>query len=210
MLSALAGMSLPLLMAAIASFAFGAVWYGVLGKQWAAARGLSEVAAKAQNGAFSCAVHRLLHRPPDHGPDALRRPCTSGARRLGLVGANRHDLRLSRVARVRHHHHGRQPRLPGRAALAYGDRRRPLAGCIVNSRCHPRMVGTCLIDWRPVSCSSALHAVGRLPRPAGPSSSCIQASRSPGILARRLSGPVRSDRAVDLRRRGRSLQRRVP
>jgi hypothetical protein len=50
MLSALAGMYLPLLMAAIAGFAFGAVWYGVLGKQWMAARGLSEAEAKARTG----------------------------------------------------------------------------------------------------------------------------------------------------------------
>lgn len=32
----------PILLAAIASFAFGAVWYGTLAKQWTAARGLSE------------------------------------------------------------------------------------------------------------------------------------------------------------------------
>ena len=43
----------PVLMAAVASFLFGAVWYGVLGRQWMAARGLSEAdmaAAKAQMG----------------------------------------------------------------------------------------------------------------------------------------------------------------
>jgi hypothetical protein len=33
---------LPILIAAIASFAFGAVWYSALGRQWMAARGLSE------------------------------------------------------------------------------------------------------------------------------------------------------------------------
>jgi hypothetical protein len=32
----------PILIAAIASFAFGAIWYGALGRQWMAARGLSE------------------------------------------------------------------------------------------------------------------------------------------------------------------------
>ena len=31
----------PILIAAIASFAFGAVWYGALSRQWMAARGLS-------------------------------------------------------------------------------------------------------------------------------------------------------------------------
>jgi hypothetical protein len=43
----------PVLIAAVASFLFGAVWYGVLGRQWMAARGLSEAemaAAKAQMG----------------------------------------------------------------------------------------------------------------------------------------------------------------
>jgi hypothetical protein len=40
----------PLLTAAIAGFAFGAVWYGLLGKQWMAARGLSEAEAKAKTG----------------------------------------------------------------------------------------------------------------------------------------------------------------
>jgi hypothetical protein len=43
----------PILVAAIASFAFGAVWYGTLGKQWMAARGLSEAdmaRAKAEMG----------------------------------------------------------------------------------------------------------------------------------------------------------------
>ena len=29
----------PILLAAVVSFAFGAVWYGSLGKQWMAARG---------------------------------------------------------------------------------------------------------------------------------------------------------------------------
>jgi hypothetical protein len=44
---------LPVLIAAIASFAFGAVWYGALGRQWMAARGVSEAdmaRAKAQMG----------------------------------------------------------------------------------------------------------------------------------------------------------------
>ena len=43
----------PILIAAIASFAFGALWYGLLGRQWMTARGLSEAdmaAAKAQMG----------------------------------------------------------------------------------------------------------------------------------------------------------------
>lgn len=31
----------PILIAAIAGFAFGALWYGALGKQWMAARGIS-------------------------------------------------------------------------------------------------------------------------------------------------------------------------
>jgi hypothetical protein len=43
-------MYVPLLTAAIAGFAFGAVWYGLLGKQWMAARGLSEAEAKAKTG----------------------------------------------------------------------------------------------------------------------------------------------------------------
>jgi len=46
----------PILIAAIASFAFGAVWYGALGKQWMAARGLSEAdMAKAEMGAIPVA-----------------------------------------------------------------------------------------------------------------------------------------------------------
>lgn len=43
----------PILIAAIASFAFGAVWYGALGRQWMAARGVSEAdmtKAKAEMG----------------------------------------------------------------------------------------------------------------------------------------------------------------
>ncbi len=41
---------LAILIAAIAGFAFGAVWYTALGKQWMAARGLSEAEAKAKTG----------------------------------------------------------------------------------------------------------------------------------------------------------------
>jgi hypothetical protein len=43
----------PVLIAAVASFIFGAVWYGALGRQWMAARGLSEAdmaSAKATIG----------------------------------------------------------------------------------------------------------------------------------------------------------------
>lgn len=43
----------PILIAAIASFAFGAVWYGALGKQWMAARDISAAdmeKAKAEMG----------------------------------------------------------------------------------------------------------------------------------------------------------------
>jgi hypothetical protein len=43
----------PILIAAIASFAFGAIWYGALGRQWMSARGLSEAdmaKAKAETG----------------------------------------------------------------------------------------------------------------------------------------------------------------
>jgi hypothetical protein len=51
MLSALSpGKYLAILIAAIAGFAFGAVWYGLLGRQWMAARGLSEAEAKAKTG----------------------------------------------------------------------------------------------------------------------------------------------------------------
>lgn len=45
----------PILIAAIASFAFGAVWYGSLAKQWMAARGVSAAdmeKAKAEMGAI--------------------------------------------------------------------------------------------------------------------------------------------------------------
>jgi hypothetical protein len=41
---------LAILIAAIAGFAFGAAWYIALGKQWMAARGLSEAEAKARTG----------------------------------------------------------------------------------------------------------------------------------------------------------------
>jgi hypothetical protein len=44
----------PVLVAAIASFAFGALWYGTLSRQWMAARGVSEAdmaKAKAEMGA---------------------------------------------------------------------------------------------------------------------------------------------------------------
>ena len=41
---------LAILIAAIAGFAFGAAWYTTLGKQWMAARGLSEAEAKAKTG----------------------------------------------------------------------------------------------------------------------------------------------------------------
>jgi len=43
----------PILIAAIASFAFGALWYGSLSKQWMAARGISAAdmeKAKAETG----------------------------------------------------------------------------------------------------------------------------------------------------------------
>jgi Protein of unknown function (DUF1761) len=49
---------LPILFAAIASFIFGAVWYGSLSRQWMAARGLSEAdmaRAKAEMGAVPVA-----------------------------------------------------------------------------------------------------------------------------------------------------------
>jgi uncharacterized protein DUF1761 len=38
------------LVAAIASFAFGAAWYTALGRQWMTARGLPEAEAKARTG----------------------------------------------------------------------------------------------------------------------------------------------------------------
>jgi Protein of unknown function (DUF1761) len=44
---------LPVLIAAVASFAFGAIWYGTLSRQWMAARGMSEAdmaRAKAEMG----------------------------------------------------------------------------------------------------------------------------------------------------------------
>jgi uncharacterized protein DUF1761 len=52
MLSALTwSQYLGILVAAVAAFAFGALWYGLLfGKQWMAARGLSEAEAKARTG----------------------------------------------------------------------------------------------------------------------------------------------------------------
>lgn len=43
----------PILIAAVASFVFGALWYGMLGKQWMAARGLAAAdmaKAKAEMG----------------------------------------------------------------------------------------------------------------------------------------------------------------
>jgi hypothetical protein len=40
----------PILIAAIASFAFGAAWYTTLSRQWMAARGLSQTEAKARTG----------------------------------------------------------------------------------------------------------------------------------------------------------------
>ncbi len=40
----------PILIAAIAGFAFGAVWYMALSRQWLAARGLTEAEAKARTG----------------------------------------------------------------------------------------------------------------------------------------------------------------
>jgi uncharacterized protein DUF1761 len=40
----------PILIAAIASFAFGAVWYTALSRQWMAARGLTEAEVKARTG----------------------------------------------------------------------------------------------------------------------------------------------------------------
>jgi Protein of unknown function (DUF1761) len=40
----------PILIAAIASFAFGAAWYTALGRRWLAARGLTEAEAKARTG----------------------------------------------------------------------------------------------------------------------------------------------------------------
>jgi hypothetical protein len=40
----------PILIAAVASFAFGAAWYTALSRQWLAARGLSEAEAKAKTG----------------------------------------------------------------------------------------------------------------------------------------------------------------
>src|SRR5262245_40574698 len=40
----------PILIAAIAGFAFGAAWYTALSRQWMEARGLSEAEAKARTG----------------------------------------------------------------------------------------------------------------------------------------------------------------
>jgi Protein of unknown function (DUF1761) len=45
----------PILVAAVVSFAFGAVWYGTLSRQWMAARGMSEAdmaKAKPEMGAI--------------------------------------------------------------------------------------------------------------------------------------------------------------
>lgn len=48
-----AGMNyLAILIAAIASFLFGGAWYGILGKQWMAAAGLTEERIKASGGAM--------------------------------------------------------------------------------------------------------------------------------------------------------------
>jgi hypothetical protein len=40
----------PILVAAIASFAFGAAWYTALSRQWMAARGLTEAEVRARTG----------------------------------------------------------------------------------------------------------------------------------------------------------------
>jgi hypothetical protein len=40
----------PVLIAAIASFAFGAIWYTVLSRQWMAARGLTEAEVRGRTG----------------------------------------------------------------------------------------------------------------------------------------------------------------
>ena len=40
----------PILIAAVASFAFGAVWYTMLSRQWLAARGRTEAEAKGKTG----------------------------------------------------------------------------------------------------------------------------------------------------------------
>ena len=110
----------PILIAAVASFAFGAVWYGALGRQWMAARGLSEAdmaKAKAEMGRLPVPYIIAFVALLDHGLDARRRPAAPGASGgLATSLADRPDLRLLPVARLRHHHHGRQSCLPGRAS----------------------------------------------------------------------------------------------
>ncbi len=65
----------PILIAAIVSFAFGAVWYGALSRQWMAAAGISAAdmeKAQGRDGPNPGALYHYLRRPAHHGLDALR------------------------------------------------------------------------------------------------------------------------------------------
>ena len=56
---------LAVVVAAVAAFAFGSVWYMALGKRWVAALGITE-----QPKPTPLPVHRGVYLPIDHGVDA--------------------------------------------------------------------------------------------------------------------------------------------
>ncbi len=116
---------LAIMAAAVVSFVFGGVWYNVFSKQWMEAVGMPPERVKERGGvglyvlAFVAQLVMawmlagiLLHLARGGLP-----PTLWNGDRLGRL----------HLARLRHHHHGRQLRVPWRQAHADPDRRRPLA-----------------------------------------------------------------------------------
>ncbi len=63
-----------IVVAAVVSFMFGWLWYGVLlSRQWIAAVGKSEEEIKAEGGPSPTPVRHRFHRAAHHGLDARRR-----------------------------------------------------------------------------------------------------------------------------------------
>ena len=122
---AFAGLNyLAILLAALAAFGWGAIYYMTLSKQWLAAVGMTKEQMQSRSAApfiisFVALVVMswVLAGTVGHlGPGQVTRQ-------------ERHHLRPVPVAGLHRHHGVRQQRLSGPQVQPVGDRQHPLAGC---------------------------------------------------------------------------------
>ena len=104
--------ALPIVAAAIAAWLFGALYYGLLGRQWLAAQGKTMEQCKAEKAGRvhrrqGRAVHPLFRRRTGHGGRAVRHPVPH----RHLQCARRRFLGADVLARLRADHGRGQQRL---------------------------------------------------------------------------------------------------